>query len=220
MDDVEKQCAELLKRRGARSVGGFDWGPDDPGGKGKGKRISEWMQLSGFIDAAGPLGLKVDPASKKHRDPPHDKPDAELTCDAVRWGVELTELCCPTVRKNNRRILNTETSANGSRSIFPEGWQYREWTSESLQCELAKRVRSKDEEWQEYETFPVNCVVFSTDEIGLDPSMAEAVIKSMQPIETIFVDRAFFVMDYHPGLDHPCWELPIRKRRKLVTSHS
>lgn len=201
----------MLHRRATRSGGGFDWGRDDPGGKGEGKRISEGMQLSGFIDAAGPLGLNVDPASKKHRAPPNDKPDAELTCDAVRWGVELTELCCPTVRENNRRILDTETSANGSRSIFPEGWKYREWNTESLRCELATRVRSKDAKWQKYETFPVNCVVISTDEIGLDPSMAEAVIKSMQPIETTFVDRTFVVMDYHPGLGHPGWELPISR---------
>ncbi len=146
MDDVEKQCAELLKRRGTRSVGGFHWGRDDPGGKGEGKRISEGMQLSGFIDAAGPLGLNVDPASKKHRAPPNDKPDAELTCDDQRWGVELTELCCRTVRENNRRILEAEVSAHGRRSIWPEGWKYREWNTESLRCELATRVRSKRRE--------------------------------------------------------------------------
>lgn len=117
MDDVERQCLELLERRATRSTGGFDWGWDDPGRKGDGKRLSEWTQLNGFIEASASLGLKVEASSKKHRWFPHDKPDAELTCDSVRWGVELTELCCHEWRQNNHRILKADVSEYGQRSV-------------------------------------------------------------------------------------------------------
>lgn len=157
------------------------------------KSVKEAHIASEALQAAGYAIQSLMPCEK-------DPPDCEAQIDGLLVGIEVTELVD---QKAIERFKRTKNS-----------FQFSDWTEQTLESALSKRIRRKDvpEQVQEYR-YDRYLLVIHCDEPELTAQRVEHYASRFSAV-TKLIDEALLILSYDPKLGRcPLIRLNVKKLR-------